>query len=147
MAPTNPPFEPTFLNLEYLFYKIYQLFHAIYNFFANTDFFAKLLKLLAVLLPLAAILFITVIIYTMIRISEIKKEEKEGLKKFIIRDPATTGKQVHDGWRKGCQFHFATKISSATLSNSLKSSSLVRMLVSIFLNLWRIPFASSRKRS
>src|SRR3990172_4526033 len=98
MTPTQPPFEPTFLNLEYLFYKIYDFFRSIYEFFANAGFFSKFYYWLVVLLSLAAILFIVIIIYTLIRIHELKKHEKEHLKKLLVREPSSTGK--NEKWEK-----------------------------------------------
>jgi hypothetical protein len=97
MNPPGPIFDPTFLNLEYLFYKILQLFRAIYEFFATFDY-AKLLSLINILFTLSAILFITVIIYTTMRIRELRAKELEELKKFIVREPTAEGK--NDKWDK-----------------------------------------------
>ena len=98
MNPPQPPFNPTFLNLEYFFSKIYEFFRAIYDFFMTTDLFAKLFTLLNILLTLAAILFIAVIIYSIIRIRELRQKELDDLKKFIIREPTSSGK--NEKWEK-----------------------------------------------
>jgi hypothetical protein len=87
MALTTPPFQPTYLNLEYIFYKIYQLFQSIYDFLTSTDLFAKLFVLLKVLLVLAAILAIAVIAYSIVRIQELKEQEQKKLKTFIVKEP------------------------------------------------------------
>ena len=97
MLPQEPIFDPTFLNLEYFFYKVLQLFRAIYDFFANLDY-AQLFSLVNILLTLAAILFITVIIYSSIRIRELRQKELADLKKFIVHEPASSGK--NEKWEK-----------------------------------------------
>ena len=98
MTPPQPPFNPTFLNLEYFFSKIFEFFRAIYDFFMTTDLFAKLFTLLNILLTLAAILFIAVIIYSIIRIRELRQKELDDLKKFIVREPTSAGK--NEKWEK-----------------------------------------------
>ena len=98
MLPQEPLFNPTFLNLEYFFYKILELFRIIYNFFSTTNLFANLFSLLKTFLSLAAILFIAVIIYTIIRSRELRQEELEKLKKFIVREPSSPVK--NERWEK-----------------------------------------------
>jgi len=98
MTPQQPIFDPTYLNLEYFFYKILELLRAIYHFFVTTDLFSKIFSLLNVLLSLSAILFISVIIYSTIRIRELRQKELADLKKFIVREPASSGK--NEKWEK-----------------------------------------------
>lgn len=96
MLPQQPLFNPTFLNLEYLFYQVLRFFRSVFDFFANLDF-SQFVSLLKILLTLAAILFITVIIYVYIRINELKQKEKEKLHTFIA--PASPPKR-NDRWEK-----------------------------------------------
>ncbi|MFZ2072507.1 MAG: hypothetical protein WA101_02920 [Minisyncoccia bacterium] len=83
-APQNPLFDPTYLNLEYLFNQILDF---IKNLFGTGtgfglglgSFFAFLKLLLFILL----ILFIITIIYCVIRIFQIRKKEEEYLEHQI----------------------------------------------------------------
>ena len=87
MLPTKPFFDPTYLNLEYLFYKVFQFLNSIYEFFVTNDVLNKIYFWATIIFSLAAIFFIAIIIYSLIRIREIHHEEKEKLKKFIVREP------------------------------------------------------------
>jgi hypothetical protein len=98
MAVPTPPFQPAYLNLEYLFYKIYQLFLLIYNALFQGNFWVVLYAWLRIIFSLAAIFFIAMIAYTSIRIRELKKQEKEQLKKFIVREPVVS--VANDKWEK-----------------------------------------------
>lgn len=64
--------DPNFLNLEFFFNKLLELFQKIGAWFEDVSWFG----LLKIVLSLLAILFITVIIYTQLRLREIWAEEK-----------------------------------------------------------------------
>lgn len=72
-----------FINIEYFFYKIYQFFSFAWNLiFGHTDAVAGLSRysgLVKNLLELLVVLFLIGIIYSLIRIYEIKKEERAKL--------------------------------------------------------------------
>ena len=74
-ASQNPLFDPTFLNLEYLFNQILDFFR---NLFGSS--FGYLFK---VILFFLAIFFIFIIIYCVIRLFEIRKKEHEHLQREI----------------------------------------------------------------
>lgn len=77
-----------FINLEYFFYKIYQFFAWIVGLlFGISDagyFFQRLIgfqNLLKIFFEILTVVFITFIIYCLIRISEIRKSDREKLEK------------------------------------------------------------------
>ncbi len=77
-------FDPKFLNIEYFFNQVLGFFERIYNAtvnFSGGDFFLPQIKFS---LSLISILFITLIIYSTIRIWEIRKEDKD---KFAFAEP------------------------------------------------------------
>jgi len=82
-----------FINLEYFFYKIYQFFNFIREFvfglfFGNGATFSERLLdykgYLKISIEVLVIIFITGIIYCLIRIYEIRKEEYEKLNKIPV---------------------------------------------------------------
>jgi hypothetical protein len=74
-APQNSLFDPTFLNLEYLF-------NQILNFFRNL-FGAEFGGILRLILFFLALFFIIVIAYCIIRVFEIREKEKKYLEHEI----------------------------------------------------------------
>lgn len=74
-ASENPLFDPTFLNLEYLF-------NQILNFF-NSLFSARFGDIFKFILFFLALFFLIMIIYCLIRIFEIRKKEHEYLHQQI----------------------------------------------------------------
>ncbi len=106
MLPIEKPFEPRFINLDWLFNQVYSIFYWFYSrldyyifggalgsggegipsgssFFDYSPFFSSL----KTILPVLAIFFIAVIIYSLVRIYEIRKEEKEKLKAIVFFPP------------------------------------------------------------
>lgn len=80
-----------FINLEYFFYKIYQFFAWIVGLFLGVsnvgDFFGRLSgsqNLFKILLEILTIIFLTFIIYCLVRIYEVRKEEKAKLEKAHV---------------------------------------------------------------
>lgn len=73
-APQNPLFNPTYLNLEYLFNQILEFFRGI---------FGPLAGFFKILFFILAIFFIFIIIYCLIRLLEIRKKERIHLKHEI----------------------------------------------------------------
>ncbi|MCX6755369.1 MAG: hypothetical protein NT068_02415 [Candidatus Nomurabacteria bacterium] len=78
---SKPVFNPTYINLEYVFNKIYEFFHAIYNalFAANNTSTSSSqgVSNFQGILILFCIFFIIIIIYCTVRIFEIRKQEQE----------------------------------------------------------------------
>jgi hypothetical protein len=75
-ATQTPLFEPTYLNLEYIFQKILDFFRSFFGFFIDSEF-------LRVLLFLLLFLFLFVIAYSIIRVLDIRERQKEHLKNEI----------------------------------------------------------------
>ncbi|MEK7614599.1 MAG: hypothetical protein AAB428_02950 [Patescibacteria group bacterium] len=88
-----------FINLEYFFYKIYQFFAWIFSFFTGSQsggegsFWEQLLRygnFFKAIVELLVVLFLIGIIYSLIRVYEINKEERRKLSKILaIIDDAT----------------------------------------------------------
>ena len=70
MEPSIP--NPVFLNLEYIFFLIYRAVARIFNFLFGADFFSTFKIWANVLL----IILITIILYCLVRLYEIKQEDK-----------------------------------------------------------------------
>jgi len=69
----NPPDAP-FLNLDYIFYQVLVFFRKLANLEFGGMYFVSVLK---ITLSLLAVFSIVVIVYSIIRILEIKKSERE----------------------------------------------------------------------
>ncbi len=95
----NPIIEPTYLNLDYLFYQVFQFFRTIFHFIATTDFLSYLYSFLRILFSIAAIILIIFIIYSLIRISEVKTEHHEKMKKILTREPEVAA-VTNEKWQK-----------------------------------------------
>ena len=70
-------FNPTYLNLEYIFNKILDFFRSIFGFGSDSGGYS--ISFFQVLVFLAAIFFMFIISYCFIRILEIREEEKKRL--------------------------------------------------------------------
>lgn len=84
----SKPFEPTYLNLEYIFQKIANFFSGASGSRSGSGDGAAsgssaFWGFLEILLFILAILFLAIIIYCTIRLLEIRKKEKEYLEKEI----------------------------------------------------------------
>jgi hypothetical protein len=79
-----------FINLEYFFYKIYQFFAWVVGLLLGTsnvgEFLGRpyFLGISKIVFELLSVIFITFIIYCLIRIYEVKKEERAKLEKTHI---------------------------------------------------------------
>lgn len=73
--------EPVFLNLEYIFFLFYRVFGRFFSYLFSAEF----VEHLKVALTLVAILLITAIIYCLIRLWEIEREEKKKKEKISPR--------------------------------------------------------------
>jgi len=78
-ATQNQLFNPTYLNLEYLFNQILDFFRSIFG----IDSFSKFGAFFKILLFCLAVFFIFIIIYCSIRVLEIRKKEHEHLQHEI----------------------------------------------------------------
>jgi hypothetical protein len=78
-ATQHPLFEPTYLNLQYIFNQILEFFKGILGIGPLSELGA-FLKIVFFILTL---IFVTVIIYCIVRLSEIREKEKKHLKEKI----------------------------------------------------------------
>lgn len=72
---SQPIFDPTYLNIEFFFNKILELFTQLRDIVFGSSSFTHMLPYVKTFLSVLAILFITGIIYSLVRIREIRKEE------------------------------------------------------------------------
>ncbi|MEK7662236.1 MAG: hypothetical protein AAB355_01915 [Patescibacteria group bacterium] len=89
--PEQKLFEVRFLNLDYLFNQIYEFFRQFYDFFiyvtggANNgsgvppESIQSFFYTLKIFLSLASVFFIIIIVYSLVRIYEIRRAEKKAL--------------------------------------------------------------------
>ncbi len=92
----GPPFDPTYLNLEYFFKRILDTLSGAggsVSDISNGTYFLPQIKIITALLT---VLFITVIIYAIVRIREIRQKEA---REFHFAEPA-----LHDKERKNEQW-------------------------------------------
>jgi len=87
----QPLFEPTFLNLEYLFGKILEIAKAIYNFVVSNAFYNLMLVLI--------LFFLGVIVYSLWRIFEIHQKERALLLQ-TTRSEVPIRKVVNPRWEQ-----------------------------------------------
>jgi len=73
----NPLFEPKFLNLEFFFNQILKFLQTVYDILVRYSGGAEFFQYLKAALSVLSILFITIIAYSVVRLWEIRKEEKE----------------------------------------------------------------------
>ncbi len=66
--------EPVFVNLEYVFFLFYRSVGRFFNFFFSSDFWGNI----KILLTIIAILLIALILYCLVRLYEIKREQEKG---------------------------------------------------------------------
>lgn len=79
-----PLFDPKFLNLEYLFNKILEILRAIYNFAIS--------EAVTIFLLILSAFFLIVIIYSVVRVLELRKKEREKFARIVTTAPAQTPK-------------------------------------------------------
>ncbi|MDP3958442.1 MAG: hypothetical protein Q8Q36_03210 [bacterium] len=107
------PFEPRFLNVDYLFLQVYEFWEWLYRVADHYLFggglpggaeelsgaaagISPFLFTLKGVLSIFAIFFITVIIYCSIRLYELRKEEERELSRIVATPPEATPKD--DRW-------------------------------------------------
>ncbi len=73
--PTQPLFEPRTLNVEFIFQKIYIIIQWLFNFITDP----KLWSIMGTISIISSIIFLSIIIFALVRIREIQLEEKEEL--------------------------------------------------------------------
>ena len=81
-ATENPLFDPTYLNLEYLFNQILEFFRGIFG-PGSSSGLSSTVSFFKILLFVLAVFFIFIIIYCFVRLLEIRKKEREHLKHEI----------------------------------------------------------------
>ncbi len=69
---TEPLFEPTTLNIEYIFQKFYIFIEWLFGFVTNPNLWSTL----GTISILSSIIFLVIIIFSLVRIREIQLEEK-----------------------------------------------------------------------
>lgn len=114
---TEPIFKPTYINLEYFFGKILELIKDFFNLF--TDLHVP--SWIFIIFSIFAIFFITIILYSSIRIYEIQKEEQKKLKEIIVTNPQSNAKNPR--WEK-VKMHML-KDSSAEWRMAIIESDLI----------------------
>ena len=80
-ATQNKLFDPTFLNLEYIFNKILRFFSSIFGSSSSDN--SGSISFLSFLMYILAIFFMFMICYCIVRIIEIRKKEEEHLENEI----------------------------------------------------------------
>jgi len=75
----KPLFDPTYLNLEYVFDKVFAIIDPIWNFITNP----KLWSTLGIISNILTLIIIGIIIFCIVRVREIQLEEKEEIKHEI----------------------------------------------------------------
>lgn len=76
---SHPVFDPTFLNLEYIFNQILNFIHRFFGVFVSDNF----ILFLKVFFSIMTVYFVVIIGYALSRISEINKKEEEHLEHEI----------------------------------------------------------------
>lgn len=83
----NKPFDPTYINLEYIFNKIYEFINGIIAFFSgNASFFDSIKTLMGII----SVILITVIFYCLIRLYELREERLKLLATFNTSGPVVS---------------------------------------------------------
>jgi len=100
MNTPDPLFEPTFLNLEYFFYKLTNFFADFFPFLK--DFFAggKLGAFLIFLFSLLLVLAVAWIAYSTIRISEIKKAQEKKVNDILFAQEKKDVRKENPRWKQ-----------------------------------------------
>ena len=85
----KPIFDPTYLNIEYIFKKIYDFTGPVGSFFTNPHTWVTL----GIISSTLAIIFLAIIIFSIVRMREIQNEEKREIdheiKLALLRDVET----------------------------------------------------------
>ncbi|MBU0612083.1 hypothetical protein KKA39_01650 [Patescibacteria group bacterium] len=114
-ATQNKLFDPTYLNLEYIFNQILEFFKNIFG--------AGFGDFLRVLFFIFAVLFIAIIIYCIIRIFEIRKKEEEYLHQQIAiyaQKHAEKGLLENGGEQRNKKWEMVNKYMDSPNSNDWK---------------------------
>ena len=75
----KPLFDPTFLNLEYVFAKLYGVVGPIWHFITNP----KLWSTLGIISTVLSLIFIGIIVFSIVRMREIQLEDKAEIRREI----------------------------------------------------------------
>ena len=75
----KPLFDPTFLNLEYVFAKVYAAIGPIWHFLTNP----KLWSTLGIISTVLSLIFIGIIVFSLVRMREIQLVDKEDIRNEI----------------------------------------------------------------
>lgn len=84
---------PTYLNVEFLFYRIVELLEAIWNLIVNGGLF----KIFSIILGIIGVLMAVLIAYTYLRIKEIEDEKHHELEKEGV-DPEPVVQKQNERW-------------------------------------------------
>ena len=82
-ATQKPLFDPTYLNLEYIFNKILEFFRSIFGYGLNDSSVSSSPSPFLIFYFILAVFFLFVISYCTVRLFEIRKKQKEVLKHKI----------------------------------------------------------------
>jgi len=97
-ASGNPLFNPKYINLDYIFNKIYEFFSGVFNPSSNIPYLGNGLKLG---LAFLSIFFIFIIIYSFVRLLEIRKKEHEYLHHEIEEYAHKHREEEKKVWERG----------------------------------------------
>ena len=75
----KPLFTPRYLNIEYLFSEIHKYIQILYNYLTNSETWL----IVGLVSGVLSVFCITVIIYTLVRVYELRVDEKENIEKQI----------------------------------------------------------------
>lgn len=97
-ATQNPIFDPKYINLEYFFGKIYDFFYLIFHPSSHIPYLETGIKLI---LAFFSMFFIFVIVYTFVRLLEIRKKEHEHLHHEVLEFAHKHKEEEMKKWERG----------------------------------------------
>jgi hypothetical protein len=96
----EPIFEPTFLNLEYVFYKITLFFENLFPFLKDFFTSGKLGAFFVFFFSILLVLVVAWITYSMIRISEIKRKRNREMSQALFVATPEDVRQENPRWKQ-----------------------------------------------
>jgi hypothetical protein len=94
----EPIFEPTFLNLEYLFFKITEFFQDIFPFIKEFFTSGKLGAFLVFFFSILLVLVVAWIAYSVVRIGEINREKSRKINAMLFSDDGKDVRKDNPRW-------------------------------------------------
>ena len=94
----EPIFEPTFLNLEYLFFKITEFFQDIFPFIKEFFTSGRLGAFLVFFFSILLVLVVAWIAYSVVRIGEINREKSRKINAMLFSDDGKDVRKDNPRW-------------------------------------------------